>query len=465
MATEDSKSNGHASAVTSALSGGNSSSPAAGKRVTRSEAHKSKEVLAPKSEHYEFGGPLGCLFVSTAVPLTSYGLFYFCNGEAGCAVPPENWRASLDLMLEGVVKSCFDWKAWAIYFGWYAFTVLAWAVLPGPWVEGTELRTGVKLKYKINAFSTMVLSLFLTALLIAFKGPESFTLLYDHWEGLVTASLFNSVAQAIYCYAVSFQEDRLLAKAANTGNFIHDWFLGRELNPRIGTFDIKYFNELRPGLILWVLLDISCACAQYAKEGQITDSMFLILLFQGAYVFDGLWNEPAILTTMDITTDGFGFMLSVGDLTWVPFTYTLQARFLVFHPVYLGIAGTLAIFAFNGLGYYIFRVANGEKNQFRSGNNPKNLKYMTTSSGRKLITSGWWGRSRHPNYMGDLIMGLAWSLPCGFSTPIPYFYIIYFTVLLVHRQIRDDDACRLKYGDDWDKYCEKVPWKIIPGVY
>jgi hypothetical protein len=27
---------------------------------------------------------------------------------------------------------------------------------------------------------------------------------------------------------------------------------------------------------------------------------------------------------MDITTDGFGFMLAFGDLAWVPFTYTLQ---------------------------------------------------------------------------------------------------------------------------------------------
>ena len=32
----------------------------------------------------------------------------------------------------------------------------------------------------------------------------------------------------------------------------------------------------------------------------------------------------AILTTMDITTDGFGFMLSFGDLAWVPFTYSVQ---------------------------------------------------------------------------------------------------------------------------------------------
>jgi hypothetical protein len=42
-------------------------------------------------------------------------------------------------------------------------------------------------------------------------------------------------------------------------------------------------------------------------------------------------------------------------------------------------------------------------------------------------------------------MALAWSLPTGFDTPLTYFYVIYFTVLLVHRQRRDDEACRLKY--------------------
>ena len=34
---------------------------------------------------------------------------------------------------------------------------------------------------------------------------------------------------------------------------------------------------------------------------------------------------------MDIVHDGFGFMLAFGDLAWVPFTYTLQARYLVDH--------------------------------------------------------------------------------------------------------------------------------------
>lgn len=74
---------------------------------------------------------------------------------------------------------------------------------------------------------------------------------------------------------------------------------------------------------------------------------------------------------MDITTDGFGFMLAIGDLTWVPFTYSLQARYLAFHPVELGPMYTVAILAVNLLGYWIFRSSNGEKNDFRNGKNPK----------------------------------------------------------------------------------------------
>lgn len=62
-------------------------------------------------------------------------------------------------------------------------------------------------------------------------------------------------------------------------------------------------------------------------------------------------------------------------------------------------------------------------------------------------------------------MALAWSLPTGCETPIPYFYIAYFTVLLMHRQLRDDENCEKKYGKDWEKYKKLVPYRIIPYVY
>lgn len=78
-------------------------------------------------------------------------------------------------------------------------------------------------------------------------------------------------------------------------------------------------------------------------------------------------------------------------------------------------------------------------------------------------------------------MGLAWCLPTGFDTPITYFYVIYFAVLLIHRQRRDDEACAKKYvgsiflmnlanlhdryGEDWAKYTKLVPYRIVPYIY
>jgi hypothetical protein len=51
---------------------------------------------------------------------------------------------------------------------------------------------------------------------------------------------------------------------------------------------------------------------------------------------------------MDITHDGFGFMLAFGDLAWVPFTYSLQAQFLLYHPQPLGLPMALVICFING---------------------------------------------------------------------------------------------------------------------
>ncbi|KAH9924677.1 ERG4/ERG24 ergosterol biosynthesis protein [Epithele typhae] len=426
--------------------------------------------LNPRTTKYEFFGPIGAFAVSFGVPVTTYALYFGCSEQAGGCHPPIDTEAVINSLssLEWW-KGLFDKEAFVAYFAWYAFTVAAWAILPGDWVSGVQMRNGQTKQYKINGFATMLLALGLTAGVIYRDGPAPLTFIYDHWIGLQTAALTMSILQAFYVYASSYRPGALLALAGNSGNFLYDWFIGRELNPSIGSFDIKSFNEVRPGLILWFIIDIAMACEQAVRRGgtlaDVTDSMWLVLAFQGWYVADCLYNEPAILTTMDITTDGFGFMLSVGDLAWVPFVYSLQARYLVFNQVELGPIYTGLIFTANLLGYYIFRGANGEKNDFRNGRNPKNLKFMTTESGRKLLTSGWWGLCRHPNYMGDLIMAFSWSLPTGFSTPITYFYVAYFLVLLIHRQMRDDEACEKKYGKDWHKYTQLVPYRIFPYIY
>ncbi|KAJ7067028.1 ERG4/ERG24 ergosterol biosynthesis protein [Mycena amicta] len=427
-------------------------------------------VLNPRTTTYEFLGPPGAFLITIGVPSLTYGLYFACSEHGGGCPPtlvPD--RVLLALQDPAWWKALWDTEAFVMYLGWYAFCLVAWAVLPGDIVKGTTLRTGGQKSYKINAFSTFLLALGLTCGTIYRFGPESFTFLHDKFVGFITASTIMAVVQAVACYAASFRSGAILALGGNSGNPFYDFYIGRELNPfSYGAFDLKTFNELRPGLILWTLIDISMVCEQATRRGgfsQVTDSLWLVLLFQGCYTADALYNEPGIFTQMDITTDGFGFMLAVGDLAWVPFVYCLQARYLVFAPNELGPILTVLTLIANFTGYYIFRQANGEKNDFRNGKNPKNLQFFTTESGSKLLTSGWWGRSRHPNYFGDLLMALAWSFPTGFTTPITYFYVTYFLVLLIHRQRRDDHMCKIKYGKDWEKYQKMVPYRIIPYVY
>ncbi|RDB25844.1 Delta(14)-sterol reductase [Hypsizygus marmoreus] len=409
--------------------------------------------LNPRTTTYEFLGPPGALFIISIVPAVMYALCFGCSEAAGCRpnLPAIPRQIAASLSDPGWWKGLWDTEATLIYFAWYIFCVVAWAILPGDRVEGTTLRTGEKKTYKINAFSTFLLSLALTAGIIYGYGPQSFTFLYERWVGFVTASILLAFVQATYCYGASFRPGKLLALGGNSGNCVYDFFIGRELNPSIGSLDLKYFNELRPGLILWVLVNTSMVCEQAVRRGgldKVTDSMWLAPLF----------------TTMDITTDGFGFMLAIA-IAWEPFTYSLQARYLAYKHIELGPGWVTAILLTNLTGYYIFRDANGEKNGFRNGKNPKNLQYLTTASGSKLLTSGWWGLCQHPNYLGDLLMALAWSLPTGFNTPITYFYVCFFAVLLAHRQRRDDEKCHKKYGKDWDKYKKLVPYRIIPYIY
>jgi steroid 5-alpha reductase family enzyme len=186
-------------------------------------------------------------------------------------------------------------------------------------------------------------------------------------------------------------------------------------------------------------------------------------------VADYFLHEEAILSTLDIKHENFGWMLCWGDLVWVPFTYSIQAVYLVGHAHDLPPWGTLGILALNLAGYYLFRASNIQKHRF--GRDPeariwgRKPAFILTARGTRLLTSGWWGVARHTNYLGDLMMGLAWCLPCLFENLIPYFYIIYFTALLVHRERRDDALCHARYGKDWETYRRKVRWRILPGVY
>lgn len=422
--------------------------------------------LNPKTTKLEFSGIPGALGISIGLPLLCNVLYFTCN-ENGC---PASWSslAPYTQMLEKT--KLFSMQAMSVYLAWFFGLVWLDLLVPGKEVKGTTLRDGTALRYKFNGKNVMTIlgyTLISRALYTRGELPE-LRYVYDHLLELLNASLLWSIIIATYVYIASFlhKQEPILALGGNSGNPVFDWFIGRELNPRIGNFDIKLFCEMRPGLLLWVIINLACAHHQYVTLGYVTDSMALVVIFQSYYVIEGTFYEIGLINMMDVITDGFGFMLSFGDLTLVPFTYTLQARYLAEFPIDLGwLKSSAIVLVFLG-GLLIFRLSNNEKNAFkRREPSSKHLKYIQSESGSKLIVSGWWGMARHINYLGDWLISWAYSLPTGFSTIITYYFVFFFAGLLIHRETRDEAKCAEKYGKTWVEYKKKVPYRIIPGIY
>ncbi|KAL2871139.1 c-14 sterol reductase [Aspergillus lucknowensis] len=481
----------------------------------------------PEKRGYEFCGPYGAFAITFGLPVLLFGFTFLCNDVSGCPAPTLLHLSTLTLERlkeevgwpEGGVRALYDTEVFLWVLSYYLLQLVLYVVLPGQVVEGTELACGGRLRYKFNAFLTDMLILSALAVGTYVDGADFvvWTFLWDNYPQVITANLIVCWSIAIFVYVNSFSvpapgqpnpELRQLAPGGHSGNVLYDFFIGRELNPRVRlpipfvseasrTIDIKVWCEMRPGLLGWIIMNLSNIARQYRTYGYVTDSIIISTAFQAFYVLDGIYMEPALLTTMDVIMDGFGYMLSFGDMAWVPLMYNLQTRYLAMFPYELGLQGIALVLTPTAVGYLIFRGANNQKNRFRRDpNDPrvKHIEYIQTAHGSRLMTSGWWGYARHINYLGDWLMSWSYSLPTGISgfailekinastgevekqavqTPetrgwaiiFTYFFLIYFGVLLLHRERRDEEKCKKKYGKDWERYTSLVRSRIIPGVY
>lgn len=440
------------------------------------------EPLNPVTKHREFFGVPGALGIATFLPVIIIFFHFLISPSYAVrgitldfgriwAQVPKSWLELIELS--------FDAKVWAAYLAWFVVLAVCDVTFPGKDIPGVELRDGTRLNYRINGLS---MSVALVGLVVAralvspnYYVPE-LQFLYDNQLKFTLVTIIASFLLSFAVYFASFiplqkkngkgTSERILSINGNLGNPIYDWFIGRELNPRLGPLDVKLYCELRPGMLLLLLINLSCVHNQYHVHDKVLDSIILVNFLQAFYIFDGVLNEEGCLTMMDIATDGFGFMLAFGDLAWLPWSYSLQARFLALPQNYyeLGAVKTVAILSLSFLGYYIFHSANQQKSDFKNGK-LDHMKSISTARGTKLLADGWWARSQHINYFGDWIIGWSWCLPTGSMTVLTYFYVVYFATLLVHRQTRDEAKCREKYGDAWEKYEKEVPYKIIPYLY
>lgn len=421
---------------------------------------RTRRFVPGRTTELDFGGRFGTFFMLLFLPAMVYTLLLTCQADGSILsfpppIPP--------------LQAFWSTEVFGIVLLWILFQAVLYMLPVGKVAEGMPLRSGKRLQYRMNGF----LAFSITALVVGVAAyyEVDFSYVHEHFLQFATSALLISTVLSVFLYVRSrWAADEDLSAAGNSGHLIYDFFMGHEHNPRIKNFDLKFFFEMRPGLIGWIVINFALLLTEMKihKLDFPSPAMLLVNFFQFLYIADGLWFEEAILTTMDLTYEGFGFMLAFGDLVWVPFTYSLQALYLVHHPSPLSLPLVVAIIAINALGYCVFRASNLEKNAFRRNpSDPKvsHLRTIPTATGKSLLVSGWWGYVRHPNYLGDLIMAFAWSLPCGFNHLLPYYYVIYFTILLIHRDYRDERQCRMKYGSAWDEYCRQVQYRIFPGIY
>jgi delta14-sterol reductase len=197
--------------------------------------------------------------------------------------------------------------------------------------------------------------------------------------------------------------------------------------------------------------------------------LYCVLFFW--FIVDYLLFENVHLYTYDIFAERVGFKLGWGCFTFYPYFYAVGLWAVVDladpgTPEPLLALSALVFFA----GWALSRGANLQKYYFKTEPEREFLGFMRprvlTDGTNSLLVSGFWGVSRHVNYLGEILMATGLTLALGYPGHwLVWLYPLYYVALLVPRERADERRCADKYGELWGEYVRRVPRRIIPWLY
>ena len=232
-------------------------------------------------------------------------------------------------------------------------------------------------------------------------------------------------------------------------SWLVDLYLGRFENPQWlgGRIDTKMF-------LYWSARSCSsCSClVRRAPRSHALDPSPGVLLYTGLQLLPRrVCSSSAHLYTYDVAERGLEARLNVRLLSVLLLCRPLVRRrspesALASAPAPCGAFFPWALARGANLQKYTFKT-QPERTSF----GPLSQRALLDGDKRVLI-GGFWGLSRHINYLGELLMATALALCLGYPSAVwPWLYPIYYLVLLLPRQIADDRRCA-KYGAIWDEY-------------
>jgi len=346
----------------------------------------------------------------------------------------------------------------------YGYVFLLHILLPARSVQGYVTKPGSpeKLRYRLNGIWVLI-AVLLTWAGVCYAGLMPWDWFFTHrWYALAGAVVFG----LIFSVAV------VLPYPPTGKSFLADFYLGRADNIQwLGErVDAKMWLYLAGAVMLEVNVLSFAAHHHLAYGPDASAGIFLCAGLFTFFVFDYLTFEEVHLYTYDLFAEKVGFKLGWGCLAFYPFFYAVPLWSTAAWPDpgiptwMLVLSGAVFL-----LSWSLSRGANLQKYHFKRdpsraflGMTPKTL----TDGKHTLLAGGYWGVSRHINYLGEIGMAVGIVLSTGYAlTPWPWLYPLYYVALLLPRQVDDDKRCALKYGDLWKDYVKKVPYRIIPYIY
>jgi protein-S-isoprenylcysteine O-methyltransferase Ste14 len=345
----------------------------------------------------------------------------------------------------------------------YSVILVLHLVVPARSREGyvVDSSTGSPYQYRINGLPVMVIAVVIWVALGSYRVVP-FEWLYLHrWSGLAGAITLG-LASSAWLVAGARPVRR---------NVLADFFLGRRFSPQYlgGRVDAKMFLYL-VGATMLALNILSFASYHFTTYGRsLPVTLYTALFFW--FLVDYMTFEHVHLYTYDLVAERVGFKLVFGCLAFYPYFYLVGLWAVADREpadvslVFL-VVSALVFF----VGWALARGANMQKYVFKRDPQKPFLGIIEpeviSDGNRRVLCSGFWGLSRHINYLGEVLMASGLTLALGYpGVLVAWLYPLYYVVLLGTRQADDDRRCRLKYGELWQEYEDRVPSRIIPGIY
>jgi 7-dehydrocholesterol reductase len=415
--------------------------------------------------------PLLLMVTTPPVAIVLWITSTFLDGELSRLLTPSGWR---------LVAERWPWPSFTaagMIAAHVLLQLLLLRLLPGPAHSGPVTPMGNQPRYRLNGVPAYLIThglfVFCSYRLGWFRAAAP----WDHFgELLATLVLFALLLCALLYVKGATRPST--TDASRSGSPVWDFFWGVELHPRLLGVELKQLVNCRVSMTGWSLLVVAFAAKQVELYGALSTSMLVAAALPLLYLFKFFVWEGGYFGSLDIMHDRFGYYICWGVLSWVPAVYAIAAQYLVLRPIALSVFVASAFFALGLLSLYVNYAADAQRLRVRStggktkiwGRTPELIRatYETGDGQTReslLLVSGYWRIARHFHYVPEIALAVAWTLPAGLDHLLPWVYVLFLTVLLLHRAGRDDRRCHAKYGRHWDEYCSRVRWRVLPGIY